>query len=282
MLISRWVIAVTLSLIFQGGIAWSEEKPINQDAESDRNQTSQDQAAHLGFPIRILEEPEQSESAIREQQEASQREIDDLQAQNLAAESAQGAFRVGVAQTVLAFFGTLALIYSLYLNRKATHAAQDAVAVTRDIGQRQIRAYLAVENVSVVVTSPFIKIAWEITNIGHSPAQNVKALGAWAGEIGEFSNTWLDEIIETPLGSIAPSGRVQNIRRTNESTLPDVSLSVDQIQEIAANKRGFWVYGRIKYSDIFGGLAETRFRYRLIWQHGAWGMQVCEDGNDMT
>ena len=115
---------------------------------------------------------------------------------------------------------------AVYWVKKTLEVTRGMARDTREMGERQIRAYLAVENVSVFVGPEFIKIAWEIKNIGHSPAQHVKVLGAWAGEIGEFSDTWLNEIKETPLGSIAPGGRVQNVRMTNESIRPDSSLSV--------------------------------------------------------
>ena len=83
-----------------------------------------------GFAVRILEEPELSESAKREQSEATQREKDDLVAQQLAAESAYRNLWIALSQTIIAVFGTVALIYSLYLNRKATRAAESAVKVT--------------------------------------------------------------------------------------------------------------------------------------------------------
>ncbi len=47
----------------------------------------------------------------------------------------------GFVSNALVLVGTIALIWTLFETRKATRAAIDAVEVTRNIGQTQLRAY---------------------------------------------------------------------------------------------------------------------------------------------
>ena len=54
--------------------------------------------------------------------------------------------------SAISAFGLGALAYTLYLQRDATKAARDAVAVTRGIGEAQVRAYPALNAAGAGVT----------------------------------------------------------------------------------------------------------------------------------
>lgn len=191
MLKRDWLFILAFGIVFETRAFAQQlpDQPIEQQTEGDRQQQGQESAALPGFPVRILEEPEQSESAKREQGEAAQREIDDLVAQQLAAKAADRSYKVGIAQTILAFFGTGALIYSLHLNRRATKAAETGVLAARRAieqeqanAQRQMRAYITYS--SLVVTSrPYSSDAnsliagydfsFQLKNSGITPAHQV-------------------------------------------------------------------------------------------------------------
>ena len=134
MLNSDWKFIIAFGLVFadQALAQQLPEQTIDQQDESGGQQQGQNSATPPGLPVRILEVPEQSEDAKRDQREAEQREIDDLVAQQMAAKAAEHSYQIGIAQTILAFFGTLALIYSLYLNRRATDAAVVASKAAMD------------------------------------------------------------------------------------------------------------------------------------------------------
>lgn len=173
-----FIVAVGLVFAFPLLGQQSPEQPVDQQAETQGQQERQSGATSPSLPVRILEEPEQSEDAKRQQREAEQREIKDLEAQQLAANSAYRAFLIGAAQTIIAIVGTGALIYSLYLNRLATNAAvagaeaaRDTVNDTRRIGEAQVRAYVAVTGASIKVYGDGgYHFSVNIENSGQSPA----------------------------------------------------------------------------------------------------------------
>ena len=59
--------------------------------------------------------------------------------------------------------------------RRAADAAEKSINVTRNIGQAQVRAYLAIENIKATFSSggTFVDILFSISNSGNSPARNV-------------------------------------------------------------------------------------------------------------
>ena len=61
---------------------------------------------------------------------------------------------------------------TLVVNQRATQAAEDAVGVTREIGQAQIRAYLVGLGGEYSVSNNLLRYRISIKNIGQSPAVN--------------------------------------------------------------------------------------------------------------
>lgn len=280
-----WVFIATLGIAFASvaNAQGSEEQPIDQNTEGQGQQPSEAKPTPPGFPIRILEEPEQSEGAKREQQEASQREIDDLQAQNLAAESAQGAYRVGIAQTALAFFGTLALIYSLYLNRRATNAAVDAVKVSERTGVAQVRAYVGFGTSEIRFTGGPITTDIIFKNFGQSAARNTKICVRWyyghefceAFEAREEHYQWV--------GALAPGQ--QSIAAIDTARSDDAAVEGAKVIDSSGVLQGhikFWVFGEVRYKDDFGASHRTTFRVQLAAVLPISHFILCADGNDMT
>ena len=81
---------------------------------------------------------------------------------------------VGLGLTTIATGG---LLYSLYLNRSATKAAIQAVAIARDLGYKQTRAYLGIYSVHmedfVVGRRPLCTVV--LRNNGQTPAFVIKS-----------------------------------------------------------------------------------------------------------
>ncbi|OLF80762.1 hypothetical protein AWH62_14790 [Maricaulis sp. W15] len=89
------------------------------------------------------------------------------------------------AQTWIVGFGTVLLLATVVLTAWASHAAHEAVRVTRDIGQKQVRSYVTVTKARIKLPSadeiqairkagknvcPTIEIQFK--NFGASPAKN--------------------------------------------------------------------------------------------------------------
>lgn len=98
-----------------------------------------------GFPVRIIEDKEASEAAQRREDEAAEREKQDLVAQQSMDAAAHSAKFAAWASAFFVAIGTGLLVWTLSLTRQANRSAQEAVVVTREIGEAQVRAYLTVD-----------------------------------------------------------------------------------------------------------------------------------------
>ena len=228
------------------------EQPVDQNGESSGDQAGKPEPSKPGFPVRILEEPEQSEDSKRQEREAEQREIEDLKAQNLAADSAKGTYQVSIAQTILAFFGTIALIYSLHLTRTATKAATIAARAALDAIAME-RAWMTVGNIE---TARFVNgvahgervdngILFMIgySNTGRSPAVHVKLHLDYAF-IKDGDNIPVFDVPTMGLdgGTVVASGR----------TIGDnLVINDQQTYDIANNVSRLIIFTVIQYADVF-------------------------------
>jgi hypothetical protein len=260
----------------------SGEEALDQQTEVDGQNAGKGSLAPLGLPVRILEDPEEAEGAKRAQSRAEQREIDDLVAQQNAAEAAEGAVKVGIAQTLLAFFGTVALIYSLNLNRRATKAAVKAVEIAESTGISQVRAYVGVGTGSPSIHNGPIRATITVKNFGQSAAKEVKACLRWyCGS--EFCKDYdISSAAPQAVGTLAPS---QESIAEIDTSVPDDAVVREAIftdaEPIRAGTTKFWFFGEIRYRDAFGTSHVTSFRYILVPGPKP-QFNLCDDGNDMT
>ena len=80
----------------------------------------------------------------------------------------------GVAATVISYRAVTIVRDTLVESRKATQAAQDAIAVTREIGEAQLRAYLVPEECVLEYADTWWPTATiTFRNSGQSPADNI-------------------------------------------------------------------------------------------------------------
>lgn len=100
----------------------------------------------------------------------------DLDAQESVANSTRWLLILSLAQTVLGAFGAYLVWRTLRYNRIATEAALDAVRVSRDIGEKQTRAYLGIREVSFSLDAEheFPRLGIKLQNTGQSPARDVE------------------------------------------------------------------------------------------------------------
>lgn len=147
-------------------------------------------------------------------------------------------------QTVLVGVGTAALIWTLFLTRQATKAAHDAVTVTRDIGQKQVRAYCHISSVTLKFPAEALNLAVVLTNAGQSPANDV----AWrsvvtlapghdgVGKELEFRSDWSE-------GAFAAAGQ--------PTELPPKRWAFDE-DDHPASFVDLSIEIEWKYTDVFG------------------------------
>mgnify|MGYP003132112947 CR=1 FL=1 len=182
---SYWIITVALGLTF-ASLAQAQE----QDAEPDQSTTEQQtQTIELPnpLPVIIIEDDEATATRQREESERTQREKDDLVAQqgmNTATQSIEAATRdmrdYALYSTFFVAIGTIVLFYTLWLTRQANSAALYAVKITEKIAQDQVRPWVTAFGFKFgVVGTPTVNgvrydeglmfsLMWQ--NTGNSPA----------------------------------------------------------------------------------------------------------------
>ncbi|MBL8564975.1 MAG: hypothetical protein JNM89_04595 [Hyphomicrobiaceae bacterium] len=153
------------------------------------------------LPVRVIEGNEDAERTKRREQKSDEHEAADLQAQRDAARAAERAAKAGEGQeiaswwtvwiaaigTVIALFGTLAIIYSLKLTRDAlieakrsSDAANEANKIAREAHANEFRPRLKITMTPVADSVAYkpngdmtLKIRVTARNVGASGAFNV-------------------------------------------------------------------------------------------------------------
>lgn len=270
-----WLIAGLLGLTAALGQAQdeagdAERRADNQGEPAERQEPPIPVIVTVPLAVEIIEDDAAAQARERSEAEAREREINDLAAQqgmNSATQSMNEATQdmrdYARIQTVLIGLGTALLIWTLWYTRQANRAAQDAVSVSRDIGKRQLRAYLLPLscNNEMVDDDKAILLTVSLGNAGLTPAKNVRLSSM--SIFGEYP--WNDgPPVTIPEGiggaTIAPSGELMTAQRLWGSEAISVS---DAIKLIQSGTHGAWIQGVAKYEDIFGEEHTTRFRF--VW-----------------
>jgi hypothetical protein len=158
--------------------------------------------------------------------------------------------------TVLGIFLSGAGVWLIYgtliQTRNAATAARDAVTVTRDIGEAQVRAYLHVKSLTVSFLHGLERpgFAAIITNSGQSPAREVVCsaqvwyLGRHFGQKSRPAPNW-----QQAVGKAIPAGSDEEVPADTE----EMQFSVEARN--AAREPGFGIFMQarvmFKYRDVF-------------------------------
>lgn len=170
-------------VFFAAGLAGLALGQAQGEAQSPGNPAAVQQqpsgAARPPIPVEIIERPEAAKARESSEAESAQREKDDLLAQqgmNTATQAMNDATQrmalYALFSTGLVALGTGLLFWTLMLTRQANQAARCAVKVTREMGQRQTRAYLNISEIylkNFEVGTPLAAV-FTIINSGQSPA----------------------------------------------------------------------------------------------------------------
>jgi hypothetical protein len=171
---------------------------------------------------------------------------------------------------VLVPFGIYAVIvYSKQLDemQKATRAATDGLALTRDMARLDQRAWIACTQViGVAEENKALSVEMVMKNTGKTPAKNLKCVAGWqwsaVDEELDFSEVDKEDEIFPPTGSAAlipPSADYSaftSVRYHEQFTFYD-------LEQIKARVMTLFVYGRITYDDVLGCSHWSNFCFRL-------------------
>jgi hypothetical protein len=148
--------------------------------------------------------------------------------------------------------------------------------VTWQTARRQLRAYVNVSELSVTeITHP---VTVKFKNVGQTPANKCNAqVRLWAFPKGTENFTLPTLAMESQL--TLGSGMEQGIG-AQWPQLDDAQMTAVQRGEITV-----WLFGRIRYDDIYGHHHTTNFRFQLATPDGNWktgGFKATVEGNDAT
>jgi hypothetical protein len=214
--------------------------------------------------------------------DVSAKDLADLAAQQSMADAAWAMFGVSLISTAVAAAGIYFLFRSLEAARTGTAEAIEAVQVSRDIGQRQLRAYMLAEDFEIEIGSvdqldakrpPLF--SFRLQNYGQTPAK--------------FVTFFAQCTPERP--SILPS-----VRREEGHSLRDFGPGAADRQTVTAQwlvedahmafyygEEPVWLHGVIEYEDIFGKKHRSWFRRQFTAVHAGSEIHIArvtpEDGN---
>lgn len=195
----------------------------------------------------------------------------------VAAFTAIGVTGIGVVFVALTLQATRAAVDEA---GRATKAANEAVEVTRNTAERQLRAYISVEPHYEIHPNTVPDYRIKVINRGQTPAYEVLgwsdgaiSIGPEDEELDEYPTTRKANAINRTLGPGA------DFYLNASFTKP---ISNDEIKEMLAGRWWMFVWGEVTYRDAFMQQRYLRFRYR-VGGHGmrvGRGFTICKGGNE--
>lgn len=181
------------------------------------------------------------------------------------------------------------LILTLRYTRQATKAAvdaaksaEDAVTVTKETAQAQLRAYVicdGAEFLNFKSERPLVQTM--IKNFGQTPAYDVRCAFQY-----KFTHA-VAEPIETPkfiekdwstLGILAPGSFIGSVTDLEESPLPSEAKN-----DLLEGRAIFYVIGEVRYRDVHSEPRWTTFKYMFGGDNimdPEYSFSICKDGNE--
>lgn len=261
------------------------------------NKTASDKQAPvpLPLPVRIVEEPLESDDAKSRADHARNNEDQDLQAQQRMASAAEYQLKATIVLIILSAIGTGLLIWTVRDTRKSADAARgsaDAARRSADIGdqgladarrtsEKQLRAYVNVSSVRISNIANVKQVKCESRNYGHTPATKIVIRYDFSvGKLNWESATTLEPTMHARSfehGVMGPTAPMR-LKVDLPPLLPGVGTHMEQMGN------AFFFWGDIKYEDVFGQPQTTWFRCMIRgkdWLSGG-KMGICHQGNDAT
>ena len=195
----------------------------------------------------------------------TERAKQDLAAQLVMARAAERMFYVGLAETIITFFGVMLVLATLIYTKKAADAARDAVtkaAETMEQAERharqELRAYVGVVQRESTVPNENgrTRVTLLVKNSGTTPAYGFHQMNfAWVDTYPVPTNrpTWRTHKSRSGKICLDPG---QQIRRHNVvKILPEDEMAIRKM------KKALWCCGMVHYKDAFGFPRKTIYEY---------------------
>lgn len=251
--------------------ASSRPNPHAEAKQADSQSAIADSVSDIATTYREQTKRSEAQKDTEPCEAGDDRRYSDLCAQwksaDAAAEAAQWA-GFGAVASIISLVGIIAaLLISIWSN-----------LIIRRTAKHELRAYLGVKSVVAAPDgSGHLSAKIILQNFGSTPAQEVTA--RIAGCVGDFPSSVLDGNHPEPENQICPGS-------LHPGAEFDLYASADIIDQSALfeGHHGFYVYGRVNYTDFDGDQHTTNFCYRgtesTLMNKGE--MRVSFEGNDAT
>lgn len=259
------ILSFIIAMLASGActIAYSQDASYDQPAVSGRLADIGGAPPSFSVPVRIIEQPDTETDSDRERQ-AQQDLLDteNLEIQRQVISLGQRTYNLSVAQLVLSALGALGLLVTILLTRKSTKVASEAVSLTKQMMQHQLRAYVLVETTQIKFdTDGSARVLILFRNGGQTPALNVHiGCEMKADEVG--SPTPLRPVVfdqTMSKFSVLPDGMRQKIVGP---------ITHEQAKALYLGETVMDVWGEVRYDDIFGEQHFSRFHLTGGGGHG--------------
>lgn len=246
-----------------------KKTPAREGKPTSQSERQQYPTENSPLPIRVVESPSDEADRKRREAEAAKHEEADLDAQVRSADAAEKQVAIGRATAWLSLFGLCALIWTLCETRRSVSAANRAAAAAEGsvtaflaASEKELRAYVTVESVSVTwrnepddVTIKPIRTVVVMRNSGQTPATNF-SVRAHAYDMPADATVFADS--GDPIGSIAVVGPTQTAHSDFTAQINSIFGVVNRWR---AGTHTIFVWGEIRYVDVFKKQRWTKFRY---------------------
>lgn len=145
-------------------------------------------------------------------------------------------------------------------------AAETSVALFKDANARQMRAYLIVSLGGVIKQDPATNYRFEVRmnlqNVGNTPAYKVAHVTR--ADVLPFpipTDFQFPTLSEATVSASVGPHQGFSVTGIASRIYPD-----DDVAEIATGtKKRLYVYGTIRYEDVFGASHQTNFSHAILW-----------------
>lgn len=211
--------------------------------------------------VEIIEDPENTEFDVKAAQRSAAMEDRNVRAQEGMYAEAKRVSSEATYQTWLTGIGALLVFSSLLLALRANKAARDAVAVTREVGDRQLRPYILSDGLEVVDTAHVVdghhgwNVVFKWRNHGHTPTVNAVTRNYVMvfDSLPDTDFAYEADIDDHAAPIAIGPGAIQKTRGP--------SVSSKDVARMMAGQAHILVWGFVEYSDRATGGPRFRSEY---------------------
>jgi hypothetical protein len=252
-------------------------------------------ASAVNDTLKRIATAQEAQTASSKSAQEQEREQKDLEAQQDMAWWAKLMFFATVAGVIVSAGGVFLLIRTFTQTHRATRAAvrsaaigRQSVRVARASAEKQLRAYINVttvyaewpQEIDKNFRSREVTITVKTKNHGATPAHKVRSWAvAKSYEPGDGADFSVPEHTLTSVSVEAPGQVAKFIFKR------PLVIDSDEVQMWEGERETLYVFGEIRYEDVFGVERFTRFRYSMpkdgIMANGG-RFRACAAGNEAT